>query len=249
MSSAQNTQPQFHFRLVPFVVAVLLAFGLPYAASEVIDSARHYSHLVPGFADTLRWTYAQHTAWLLLSLIAIWIAQRVVPADYALHMPQEKSYLLPAILCGAIFGALIAVVANAPALLDHVAPKLGYPRTAGAILGWLGFYGVYAGPTEEIPFRALLVTYLVATMPGKWQVRRIQVSGAGVVSAAIWAFYMSELTSRPLAVAFGQLVVQFAFGVLLAYWLEKSKSVLAPVVSHNVAGATQYVLLLLMSAA
>ncbi len=49
MSNAPDTH--FHFRIVPFVVALLLAFGLPYIAQEVVDTARHYSHLVPGFAD------------------------------------------------------------------------------------------------------------------------------------------------------------------------------------------------------
>jgi hypothetical protein len=247
MNDAQISQPHFHFRLLPFIVAVLLAFGLPYVASEVVDSARHYSHLVPGFADTLRWTYAQHTVWVLLAVAAIAIAVRVVPADYGLHMPQEKSYLLPAIFWGVIFGVLMAGIANAPSILAHTAPKLGYPRTAGYVFGWLGFNGLYAGPTEEVPFRALIVTYLATTMPGTWRVRGYGMNAAGVVAAAIWAFYMAGFTSQPLAIAIGQLVFQFALGILYAYWLEKSKSVLAPIVGHNISGATQYVLLLLMA--
>jgi hypothetical protein len=244
---SETTRPHFHFRLVPFIVAVLLAFGQPYVATEIVDSARHYSHLVPGFADTLRWTYAQHTVWLLLALLSIVIAQRVVPADYALHRPREKSYVWSAIFWGVIFGALMAAVDNAPSIIAHTAPKLGYPRTGASVLGWLGFNGLYAGPTEEVPFRALLVTYLAATMPGKWHVGRYAMNGAGIVAAAIWAFYMAGFTSQPLAIAFGQLLCQFLFGVFLAYWLEKSKSVLAPIIGHNVSGATQYVLLLLMA--
>ena len=246
MSDTQIIQPHFHFRLVPFVVAVLLAYGLPYIATEVVDSARHYSHLVPGFADTLRWTYAQHTVWLLLAVAAIAIAVRIVPADYGLHMPQEKSYLLPAIFWGVIFGALMAAIANVPSILAHTAPKLGYPRTAVNAFGWLGFNGLYAGPTEEVPFRALIVTYLATTMPGKWHVGRYAMNGAGVVAAAIWAFYMAGFTSQPLVIAFGQLFCQFLFGAFLAYWMEKSGSVVAPIVGHNISGATQYVLLLVM---
>jgi hypothetical protein len=246
MSDTQ-TQPHFHFRIVPFIVAVLLAFGLPYVASEVVDTARHYSHIVPGFADMPRWIYAQHTVWLFLALASIAIAKRVVPADYALHMPERKSFVLSAIFWGLIFGVLMAAIDYAPNVLTYTAPKLGYPPTAGNVLGWLGFNGLYAGPTEEIPFRALLVTYLATTMPGKWRVAGYAMDGAGVVAAAIWAFYMAGITSQPLAVAFGQLLVQFLFGVFLAYWLEKSKSVLAPIVGHNVSGATEYVLLLLMA--
>src|ERR1700749_543040 len=92
MSDAQ-TQPHFHFRIVPFFVAVLLTFGLPYIAQEVVDSARQYSHLVPGFADRVRWLLAQHTVLLVLALVAIAIAKIVVRGNYGLHGWRGKSYL------------------------------------------------------------------------------------------------------------------------------------------------------------
>lgn len=245
MNDAQ-TQPHFHFRTVPFIVAVLLAFGLPYIATEVVDTARHYSHLVPGFADTPRWLYAQHTVWLVLSVVAIAIAVWVVPADYGLHGPDEKSYVLPAIIGGAIFGVLLAVIDYAPYIIAHTAPKLGYAIGSGKMLGWLGFNGLYAGVTEEVPHRALIVSYLAATMPGKWHIGRHTMNGGGVVAAAIWAFYMAGFLAVPIVTALFLFLVQFAFGVLLAYWLEKSKSVLAPIVGHNVSGATEYALMLLI---
>lgn len=246
MNDAQITQPQFRFRLVPFIVAAMLAYGLPYIATEVVDSARHYSHIVPGFADMPRWLYAHHTVWLVLSLIATAIAVWMVPADYGLHRPEEKSYLPWAIFWGILFGVAMAAIDYAPSILAHAAPRLGYPVTAGNVLGWLGFKGLYAGLTEEVPFRALLVTYLATTMPGKWQVGRFTMNGGGVIASVIWAFYMAGFTSEPIAIALGQWLVQFLFGVFLAYWLEKSRSVLAPIVSHNASGVTEYGLLLLM---
>jgi len=245
MTDAQ-TQPHFHFRIVPFIVAVLLAFGLPYIATEIVDTARHYSHVVPGFADVPRWNYAQHTALLVLSIVAIAIAVRVVPTDYGLHGPDEKAYVLPSIIGGVIFGALLAVIDYAPQILAHTAPKLGYAIGSGKMLGWLGFNGLYAGLTEEVPFRALIASYLAATMPGKWHVGRYTMNGAGVVAAAIWAFYMAGFLAVPIVTALLLFLVQFVFGVFLAYWLEKSSSVLAPIVGHNVSGATEYGLVLLM---
>src|ERR1700742_507432 len=106
MSDAQ-TQPHFHFRFVPFIVAVLLTFGLPYIAQEVVDSSRHYSHLVPGFADRVRWLIAHHTVLLVLALIAIAIAKIVVRGDYGLHVWRGKSYVGGALLWGAVLGALL----------------------------------------------------------------------------------------------------------------------------------------------
>jgi hypothetical protein len=241
-----QTQPHFHFRIVPFIVAVLLAFGLPYIATEVVDTARHYSHLVPGFADTPRWNYARNTVWLVLSVISIAIAVWVVPADYGLHRPAQKSYVLPSIVGGIVFGILLALVDYAPNIIAHTAPKLGYAIGSGKMLGWLGFNGLYAGLTEEVPFRALIVSYLAATMPGKWHVGRFAMNGGGVVAAAIWAFYMAGFLAVPLITSLLLFFLQFVFGVFLAYWLEKSTSILAPIIGHNVSGATEYGLVLLM---
>jgi hypothetical protein len=154
--------------------------------------------------------------------------------------------VLPAIAGGVVFGVLMAAVDYAPHIIAHTAPKLSYGLHPSKVLGWLGFNGLYAGPTEEVPFRALIVSYLTATMPGKWHVGRFAMNGAGVVAAAIWAFYMAGFLAVPILTALLMFFVQFLFGVFLAYWLEKSTSILAPIVGHNVSGATEYGLVLLM---
>lgn len=38
----------------------------------------------------------------------------------------------------------------------------------------------------------------------------------------------------------GQQIYAFALGVLYAYWLEKSKSIVAPIVGHNVSDVSEY---------
>lgn len=232
-----RSDASFRFRLLPVGVACVLAFAIPYIAQEVVDTARHYSHLIPGFANRLGWLTAQHTVLLILTLIAIWIAQRVVPADYGMHMSRGKTYVLPAILWGTAFGVLLALVHYAPSLLADTVPKLDYPPTMGNLLGWLGFNGVYDGVTEEPLFRALLVTYLAATMPGKWRVAGYDMNAAGVIAAVIYAIYAAGFFTDPWLATLGQFVCQFALGVLFAYWLEKSRSVLAAIVGHNVSGA------------
>jgi membrane protease YdiL (CAAX protease family) len=137
-----------------------------------------------------------------------------------------------------------------PHILAQRAPRLDYPLTAGNVIGWLGFQGLYVGPTEEVLYRSLLVTYLTVRMPGKLRAGRYEMNGAGVVVAAIFALaHIESFGNEWWVVAFGQQLYAFALGVLYAYWLEKSKSVLAPVVGHNVSDLTEYVLLFLMVAA
>jgi hypothetical protein len=43
----------------------------------------------------------------------------------------------------------------------------------------------------------------------------------------------------------GQQIYAFALGVLYAYWLEKSQSILAPIVGHNVGDVVEYAILFL----
>ena len=105
---------------------------------------------------------------------------------------------------------------------------------------------VLAGPTEEIPFRALLVTFLAATMPGRIRVGRFEMNWAGVVVAVIFALlHATNFATRPWPLALGQQLYAFALGVLYAYWLEKSRSIVAPIIGHNVSDVVEYALLFL----
>jgi membrane protease YdiL (CAAX protease family) len=86
-------------------------------------------------------------------------------------------------------------------------------------------------------------------MPGKLKLGRYSMNGAGVVVAAIFALaHFGSFFDHPWWMALAQQFYAFALGVLYAYWLEKSKSVLAPIVGHNVSDVTEYALLFLMVA-
>lgn len=221
------------FRFLPILSVVALGLGLPWLAEELVDFTRHYSHLVPSIADEPAWHYASKGVQLALALVAIAAMKWLVPGDYGVHRPRKKSYVVPAVLFGAVLGVAMEAVAVLPNLLEHTVPKL----PAGSIAGWLVYEGLYVGPTDEVLYRALLVTYLAATMPGRVRLRSYQMNGAGVVVAAIFALTpLVNILNQPLWVIAGQAAVVFVLGVLFAYWLEKSRSVLAPAVGHCAAG-------------
>ena len=181
----------------------------------------------------------------MVALIVIGILKyRFVPADYGLHWPRGKTYIWSAIWWGVFFGVLMTVVDYAPQLLTHAKPDPGFPLTSYNIWGWIFFEGVYVGPTEEIPFRALLVTYLATTMPGKLHIGRFNMNWAGIIVAVIFALlHATSFDTRHWPEALGQQLYAFALGVFYAYWLEKSKSVVAPIVGHNVGDVVEYIIL------
>jgi len=240
--------PHFRFRFLPVLTVILLGLGLPYLAGELVDFARHYTHLIPPIADRIGWLYAHNTVQLVLALVAIAAMKWLAPADYGLRVPEDQSYAPQAILFGVGLGVLMTLVDYAPNLMAHTPPKLGFPVTTGAAAAWLGFEGVYAGPTEEILYRSLLVTFLAAKMPGKVHYGSHGMSGAGVVVAGLFAFIRNfqNYFDHPWWQVSAQIVLVFALGVLAAYWLEKSRSILAPILGRNASGATEVALVLLM---
>lgn len=199
--------------------------------------------VVPG--ANLGWLTMQHAGQLLVALIVIAaLKYTVVPADYGLHWPRGKTYIAPAVLWGTSFGVLMTLVDYAPQIIAHTKPDLGFAPTPANIRGWLVFEGVYVGPTEEIPFRALLVTYLATTMQGRVRIGRFEMSWAGVLVALTFALlHATSFHTRDWPQALGQQLYAFALGVLYAYWLEKSQSIVAPIIGHNISDVVEYLIL------
>ncbi len=231
----------FRLKFLPLAVVAALGLVVPYLAAYLAFLSSEVLHTPSPHGATLPWLYAQHALQLLLALAAIAALKRRVPADYGLHWPREKTYILPAVLWGAAFGVIMTLVDYAPQLSAHTKPDPGFPLTSTSVIGWLFFESVYVGPTEEIPFRSLLVTYLAATMPGKLRLGRFSMNWAGVIVALIFApLHARNFNLHAWPIALGQQIYAFALGVLYAYWLEKSNSVVAPIVGHNVSDGVEY---------
>ena len=243
--SAEAERPRFRLKLIPLLVTAVLAYGMPIAGAYLAHYCIVLFHLpvVPG--GNLGWLYLQHAGQLIVGLgVIAALKYTAVPADYGMHWPRGKTYVLSAILWGVFFGVLMALVDYAPHIIALTKPDLGFARTPTNIWGWLVFEGIYVGPTEEIPFRALLVTYLTATMPGKLRMGRFSMNVAGIIVALLFALlHASSFNTRAWPQALGQQLYAFALGVLYAYWLEKSRSIVAPIIGHNVSDAVEYLIL------
>lgn len=245
MNAESESEPRFRLKIVPLLVVAALGWGVPILGAYLAYfSSKLFGTPAPQ-GPTLPWLYAQHAGQFLVALVAIAVLKyRFVPADYGLHWPRGKNYILPAVLWGVFFGVLMTVVDYAPQLMAHTRPDAGFPLTPGNVWGWLFFEGVYVGPTEEIPFRALLVTYLAAAMPGRLRIGSYSMNWAGVIAAVIFALlHANNFDTRHWPEALGQQVYAFALGVLYAYWLEKSRSVVASAIGHNVSDVVEYLIL------
>ena len=236
---------KFRLKPIPLLVTAALGYAIPYGAAYAAAFAAKFVPAVDWRHSMLGWLYVHHGFQMLLGLGVIAVLKYwLVPADYGLHAPRGKSYIVAALAWGVAFGILMTVVDYFPQLVAASKPDPGFPLTTANVLGWTFFEGIYVGPTEEIPFRALLVTYLAATMPGKLHIGRFHMNWAGIFVAVIFALlHAQNFSTHNWPEALGQQIYAFALGVLYAYWLEKSKSVVAPIIGHNVGDVTEYLIL------
>jgi len=240
----------FVLKPFPILVAILLGLGIPVISAVTIYIVEHFVHLPE--RPTMPWIveFYVEVAQFVYALVAISQMKRYYPGEYGLRWPVGNSYVAPAILWGLFFGFLMTFVDFWPQLVAHRPPSQPYPLTPFNITGWLSFEGLFAGTSEEVLFRGLLVTYLAAAMPGRLSFRGYEMNGAGVVVAALFALaHIGNFFLRPFPMAFGQLFYAFALGVLYAYWYEKSRSLLAPIIGHNVSNVVEYALIFAMVAA
>lgn len=231
-----GSEPRFRLKFVPLLVTILLGLGITLGSAIAAQLLGRALHLPSPRESILLFLYVQHGFQLLLALLAIVVLKFwLVPADYGLHWPRGKTYIVPAVLWGVIFATLVAAIGSWLDIALHVKSTQAFLITRNNVWGWAGFEGVYVGPTEEIPFRALLVTYLATAMPGKLYIGRFNMNWAGIIVALLFALAHIETfwTSNWVGASVQQ-VYALAWGIAYAYWLEKSKSIVAPIIAHNI---------------
>lgn len=248
MNDAAISEQPFRLKWWPIVIVIVMGLGTQFLATTgaTLTIFRMHRHVLSGGDPSWLFIYLQHGYVLLLALACIAALKRWwVPADYGLHRPRGKTYIGPAVFWGLLFGVLMTLVDYAPQWLGNSKPDIGFPLTQANIWSCIVFSGVFVGPTEEIPFRALLVTFLAATMPGKLRLGRFEMNGAGVVVALLFALaHMASFWTQPWPQALGQQFYAIALGVLYAYWLEESGSIVASAIGHNVSDMTEYLITL-----
>ena len=198
--------------------------------------------------ETVWLAMANHAVMLLIAIALIaWFSRGNFP-EYGLKWPKHRHYVLSALLWGAAFGLLMTAVDYFPQILRHRPPPDNLVLTPRSIGAWLFFQWIFVGPTEEIPFRGLLQTFLMQRSSGRIRFWKYEIHVAGVILALLFALaHLTSFWTENFLIAFGQQIYAFVLGILYAYWREKSGSLLAPIIGHNVGDGVEYALMVLMT--
>jgi uncharacterized protein len=177
-------------------------------------------------AETAWLLVANHTVMLLIALVLIAWFSRGNFSEYGLAWPKSRSYALSALLWGAAFGLLMTAIDYFPQILRHVPPPNHLALTPRSIGAWFFFEWIFVGPTEEVPFRGLLQTFLMPRISGRVRFWKYDMHVAGVILALLFALaHLTSFWTENWWIAMGQQIYALALGILYAYWREKSGSV------------------------
>jgi membrane protease YdiL (CAAX protease family) len=232
--------------LLQFVILVCVSFFCLTSFIKFAATLLPASWLKPAWA----YGYVTHSAMLLVALAIITILKPHFRGDFGLHWPKGKSYLWPALWIGGLGGLLMLVVDHYPQVLTRHAPIGPYSTAPGNMIPWLIMQGTLVGISEEIAFRSLFLGYLITRLGRKIRLFSFDVSIAGVVIAVAFSLaHASSFWHESFAAAFGQQIYAIGYGLLGAWLLEKSGSVLAPIVAHDAGDLVEWGLRFALTAA
>ncbi|HWW05730.1 CPBP family intramembrane glutamic endopeptidase [Collimonas sp.] len=216
--------------------------------------------------EAARWLFKHQAGWfhhqvwafvglaelfqLAAGLAAILIMRRLLPqADPHLRWPPQRSYAGLALLIGVGMALVMLLADYWPQLLSRTPPQGGYEMTPIGIPGWLAVMFA-AGPNEEIIFRGVLVGMLTVLVPGRVRLERFEVPLSGVIVGLLFgAAHYQSFFNDPLYQAVAQQLYAFVFGLIYVWLMERSRSLLAPMIAHGAGDLLEVAAVMLLSVA
>ncbi len=186
----------------------------------------------------------------MLGLAGIILMKRLLPqADAHLRFPPGRSYVGLAFLIGIGMGLVMLLADYWPALLSRTPLNTSYSTSTFDAVGFL-FGMLITGFAEETIFRGLLVGFLVVLVPGRLRIGAVDLPVAAYIVALLFALaHWQTFLVDPIHQAIAQQTYAFLWGLAYVWLMERSKSLLAPIVAHGVGNFTEVGLVILLTAA
>jgi uncharacterized protein len=227
-------------RLWPVLLAALLMQAALWPEREL---ARWIAHRHADFFNAHVWAFVGlamvfQTA---AGLAGIAVMRRVLPqARDWLRWPARGQGLVGlAVAIGVGMATTMLVADYWPQLLARQAPNGGYDTSPSGVVGWLAVMAS-SGLCEETIFRGLLVGMLTVLVPGRVRVGRFDIPFSGLLVALLFGLaHYNSFRVDPLWMAIAQQLYAFVFGLVYVWLMERSRSLVAPMIAHGVGDALE----------
>jgi membrane protease YdiL (CAAX protease family) len=245
-AATQPTRSLPPLKLWPIIAAVgLLVFVLMVDGAVIVVTLHFIGE--PMF-KAMPWTvlYFGHTGILLAALLCIALLGHGRFREFGFKAPADNRYVHTALFFGVLFGIMMTAADQTHNIIAYLPPE-NFSLSSTNLVGSLTFEGLYGGTVEEILFRGLLMTFLMQRMSGRFRLGRFDVHVAGVIVAVLFSLaHLGSFWTESFRVAASQQAYAFVFGVIYAYWCEKSCSLLPSIIGHNLGNLVEYLFAFLM---
>ncbi len=233
-------------KIFPVIVVIIFAGLIEYLSGFLTHQSigKLFNH---GTLRSYPWIYLHihHFLQMVLAIIVMLFLGGGLK-NYGFTLRSKNLYILPAIIVGVLFGVIMTLVDHLPTIISGNKIS-GYDLNILNVIGMLSFGWVFSGLSEEIFIRGLMMTYLMKKFNGHIKFLKWDIHVAGVIIAILFALmHISSFWSGNLIYAIGQQIYAFILGLCYAYFYEKSRSLLSPIIAHNLSNGIEYLILFLL---
>ena len=168
---------------------------------------------------------------IVLSIILL-IKQFNLSIDFGLrfdHSKQTRTYIYRFMI---MFIIATTIVYTIIMVIYGWQDYLGFEMSAANLIQYLLFEGIVVGVGEELLFRALIYSLLYQVFYKKIQIgNKFSLSLAVILSAFI--FSVAHINFFTFTFDIFQLLMAFALGLFYGWLLENTKSIIGPIIAHN----------------
>ncbi len=246
MSTEPSDRASRPVKSVPILAAIGILLSALIVDGAIVVMAVHFMGKATFDSTPWKALYFGHTGMLLVALLWIGFLGGWRFREFGFKAPADHKY----VWIGAVFGIFFALVMTAVDYAHNIAmqmPPEHFSLSVTNVIGLLSFEGFYAGTVEEIFFRGLLVTFLMQRMSGRIRLGGFSLHIAGVIVAVLFCLsHVASFWTESFSAAAGQQVYAFVWGIIYAYWLEKSGSLLPSIIGHNLGNLLEDILAFVM---
>lgn len=210
------------------ILAVVITFLYPEIGSRI-------AFMYSGWFD-IKWLYIHHLVQMALAFITISLfilfSKNQSFTDWGFNLNRWKWSVRAALVFAAIW-FIISLVIN---IIFTTPSVINYNLTASNIISDLFFDFVVTGFSEEILFRGLIMGLLLKTWQGFLGTARSGISLAGVFAAVLFSLAHIGIDWQALEITYFnplQLVFTMGLGLFYAFMMDKTNSLLGPVIAHG----------------
>ena len=230
-----NTEKSYSSMVRDLFLSILVTFFFPYIA--YISAC--YLGFIIGYAEySLLWDIMHHSIQMLLALFVMLLCfRKKTLKDWGFNL-NEKEWTLKTLkkfTLGYIVFLFIGKLIYQ--LLLGWPPTINFQLAPDTIIGILIFRFTLVGLSEEILFRALAIGILMRSWKGYLKPNTLNIPIAGIIAAILFSLAHIGFSTWPFQITyFDPMQVSFAFifGIFYAILLDKTGSLLGPVLAHNI---------------